>query len=140
MTSGAIRPHGPVVIDIEMPVEWNLKRIAKAEGLHPRDLTVIILNRDRNRDIIDQVRDVGSMISLIAGGDVAAAIAAANPEMTGKHVLMGSGGATEGVLVVQHLVQHEAALQIAVERACHLRPEPKEIAPASLRRLATESA
>ena len=86
------------VIDIEMPVEWNLKRIAKAEGLHPRDLTVIILNRDRNRDVIEQVREVGSMISLISGGDVAAAIAAANPEMTGKHVLMGSGGATEGVL------------------------------------------
>jgi fructose-1,6-bisphosphatase II len=86
------------VIDIDMPVEWNLKRIAKAEGLHPRDLTVIILNRDRNREVIDQVRAVGSMISLISGGDVAAAIAAANPEMTGKHVLMGSGGATEGVL------------------------------------------
>src|SRR5579859_4011554 len=65
------------VIDIEMPVEWNLRRIAKAEGLHPRDLTVIILNRDRNREAIEQVRDVGSMISLISGGDVAAAISAA---------------------------------------------------------------
>lgn len=86
------------VIDIEMPVDWNLKRIAKAEGLHPRDLTVVILNRDRNREIIEQVRDVGSMISLISGGDVAAAIAAAHPEMSHKHVLMGSGGATEGVL------------------------------------------
>src|ERR671936_1835508 len=86
------------VIDIEMPVEWNLKRIAKAEGLHPRDLAVVILNRERNREIIEQVRDVGSMISLISGGDVAAAIAAAHPEMSHKHVLMGSGGATEGVL------------------------------------------
>jgi fructose-1,6-bisphosphatase II len=86
------------VIDIEMPVDWNLKRIAKAEGLHPRDLTVVILNRERNREIIEQVRDVGSMISLISGGDVAAAIAAAHPEMSHKHVLMGSGGATEGVL------------------------------------------
>src|SRR5579859_6442263 len=86
------------VIDIDMPVEWNLKRIAKAEGIHPRDMTVVVLNRERNQDIIEQVRDVGPRISLISGGDVAAAIAAANPEMTGKHVLMGSGGATEGVL------------------------------------------
>ena len=86
------------VIDIDMPVEWNLKRIAKAEGLHPRDLTVIILDRDRNRSIIDQVREVGPRISLISGGDVAGAISAASEQITGKHVLMGSGGATEGVL------------------------------------------
>jgi fructose-1,6-bisphosphatase II len=86
------------VIDIDMPVEWNLKRIAKAEGMHPRDLTVIILNRDRNRSVIEQVRDVGPRIALISGGDVAAAIAAATDQITGKHVLMGSGGATEGVL------------------------------------------
>ncbi len=86
------------VIDIDMPVEWNLVRIAKAEGLHPRDLTVIILNRDRNQEIVDQVRAVGPRISLISGGDVAAGGAAANDEVTGKHVLLGSGGATEGVL------------------------------------------
>ncbi|HEX6348060.1 MAG TPA: class II fructose-bisphosphatase [Candidatus Dormibacteraeota bacterium] len=86
------------VIDIAMPVEWNLVRIAKAEGLHPRDLTVIILNRERNQPIIEQVRAVGPRISLISGGDVAAAVAAANEQLTGKHVLMGSGGATEGVL------------------------------------------
>ncbi len=86
------------VIDIDMPVEWNLRRIAKAEGMHPRDLTVVVLDRDRNRSIIEQVREVGPRISLISGGDVAAAIAAANEQLSGKHVLMGSGGATEGVL------------------------------------------
>ena len=86
------------VIDIDMPVDWNLRRIAKAEGLHPRDLVVILLDRERNADTIDQVRDVGSRISLISGGDVAAAIAAATEQVTGKHVLMGSGGCTEGVL------------------------------------------
>jgi fructose-1,6-bisphosphatase II len=86
------------MVDINMPVEWNLKRIAKAEGMHPRDLMVIILNRERNKKIIDEVRDVGPRISLISGGDVAGAIAAATEQMTGKHVLMGSGGSTEGVL------------------------------------------
>jgi fructose-1,6-bisphosphatase II len=86
------------VIDIEMPVEWNLRRIAKAEGLHPRDLVVVILDRDRNQQIIRQVRDVGARIRLISAGDVAGAIMAALETKTGMHVLMGSGGATEGVI------------------------------------------
>jgi len=86
------------VIDIEMPVEWNLRRIAKAEGLHPRDLVVVILERDRNQDVIRQVRDVGARIRLISDGDVPGAIMAALETKTGMHVLMGSGGATEGVI------------------------------------------
>src|SRR2546423_6615816 len=84
------------VIDIEMPVEWNLRRIAKAEGLHSRDLVVVILDRERNHEIIRQVRDVGARIRLISAGDVAGAIMAALETKTGMHVLMGSGGATEG--------------------------------------------
>ena len=86
------------VIDIEMPVEWNLRRIAKAEGLHPRDLVVVILDRERNLNIIKQVRDVGARIRLISAGDVAGAIMSALETKTGMHVLMGSGGATEGVI------------------------------------------
>ena len=86
------------VIDIEMPVEWNLKRIAKAEGVHPRDLTVVVLDRDRNNDTIAAVRDVGSRIRLISDGDVAGAVMAAMESKTGMHVMLGSGGATEGVL------------------------------------------
>src|SRR5919199_366840 len=50
-------------VDMDVPVEWNLIRIAKAEGHHPRDLTVIILDRERNKKIIEQVRDVGARIS-----------------------------------------------------------------------------
>jgi fructose-1,6-bisphosphatase II len=86
------------VIDIEMPVEWNLRRIAKAEGLHQHDLTVVILERERNQQVIQQVRDVGARIRLISDGDVAGAIMAALDTKTGMHVMMGSGGATEGVV------------------------------------------
>jgi fructose-1,6-bisphosphatase II len=86
------------VIDIDMPVEWNLRRIGKAEGLHPRDLTVVILDRERNQPVIDQIRDVGARVRLISDGDVAGAIMAALETKTGMHVLMGSGGATEGVV------------------------------------------
>src|SRR5215470_16753524 len=86
------------VIDIDMPVEWNLRRIAKAEGLHPRDLVVVILDRERNQEVIGQVREVGARIRLISDGDVAGAIMSALETKTGMHVLMGSGGATEGVI------------------------------------------
>ena len=86
------------VIDIDMPVEWNLRRIAKAEGLHPRDLVVVILDRERNREVIRQVREVGARIRLISDGDVAGAIMSALETKTGMHVMMGSGGATEGVI------------------------------------------
>jgi fructose-1,6-bisphosphatase II len=86
------------VIDIEMPVDWNLRRIAKAEGLHPRDLVAVILDRERNQRIVEQVRDVGARIRLISDGDVSGAIEAALETKTGTHVLMGSGGSTEGVI------------------------------------------
>jgi fructose-1,6-bisphosphatase II len=86
------------VIDLEMPVEWNLRRIAKAEGLPVQELTVIVLERDRNRDIIAEIREVGARIKLISAGDVAGALEAALETRSGIHCMMGSGGATEGVL------------------------------------------
>src|SRR5438105_12810912 len=73
------------VIDIDMPVEWNLRRIGKAEGLHPHDLTVIVLDRQRNRPVIEQVRDVGARVRLISDGDVAGATMAALETKTGMH-------------------------------------------------------
>jgi fructose-1,6-bisphosphatase II len=86
------------VIDLEMPVEWNLRRIAKAEGLPVQELTVVVLDRDRNAGIITQIREVGARIKLISAGDVAGAVEAALETRLGIHCMMGSGGATEGVL------------------------------------------
>jgi len=86
------------VIDLEMPVEWNLRRIAKAEGLPVQELSVIVLERDRNKDTIAQIREVGARIKLITAGDVAGALEAALETRFGIHCMMGSGGATEGVL------------------------------------------
>ncbi len=86
------------VIDLEMPVEWNLRRIAKAEGLPVQELAVVVLDRDRNKDVIGQIRDVGARIKLISAGDVAGALEAALETRSGIHCMMGSGGATEGVL------------------------------------------
>ena len=86
------------VIDLEMPVEWNLRRIAKAEGLPVQELTVVVLERDRNKETIAEIREVGARIKLISAGDVAGALEAALEARMGIHCMMGSGGATEGVL------------------------------------------
>jgi fructose-1,6-bisphosphatase II len=86
------------VIDLEMPVEWNLRRIAKAEGLPVQELQVIVLERDRNKEVIAEIREVGARIKLISAGDVAGALEAALETRFGIHCMMGSGGATEGVL------------------------------------------
>src|SRR5258707_1525784 len=77
------------VIDLEMPVEWNLRRIAKAEGLPVQELTVVVLERERNSDVIAQIRDVGARIKLITAGDVAAALEAALETRAGAHRMMG---------------------------------------------------
>jgi fructose-1,6-bisphosphatase II len=86
------------VIDLDMPVEWNLRRIAKAGGLPPQELTVVVLERPRNQEIVAQIREVGARIKLITAGDVAGALEAALEMRFGIHCMMGSGGATEGVL------------------------------------------
>src|SRR6476646_10778678 len=86
------------VIDLDMPVEWNLRRIAKAEGLPPQELTVVVLERPRNAEIIAQIRDVGARIKLITAGDVAGALEAALETRSGVHCFFNYTAATESVL------------------------------------------
>src|SRR5438067_3667916 len=86
------------VIDLEMPIDWNLRRTAKAAALPVQELTVVVLERDRNKDVIAEIRAVGARIKLISAGDVAGALEAALETRFGIHCMMGSGGATEGVL------------------------------------------
>ena len=85
------------VIDINAPVTTNLEAVAKAKGEHVRDITVVILDRDRHNDMIGEVRDAGARIRLIPDGDVAGAISTAWPG-SGADVLLGIGGTPEGVI------------------------------------------
>ncbi len=85
-------------IDINAPIPVNLERIAKARDAKIDDITVIILDRPRHQEMFRQIREAGARISLISDGDVAAAIQAAMDDFTGVDVLMGIGGAPEGVL------------------------------------------
>ena len=76
--------------------------MAEAKRCKVEDLTVIILSRPRHEAIIREVRKAGARIRLIGDGDVSAAIATTKPE-TGIDLLMGIGGAPEGVLAAAAL-------------------------------------
>ena len=93
----ACGPESADAIDIEAPPAENVRRVAKALGISASEVSVVVLDRDRHTDLIAELRDVGAKVLLITDGDVAPAIAAAQPG-TGVHLLMGIGGTPEGVL------------------------------------------
>lgn len=84
-------------IDINASTAQNLVRVAKAKGRAVSDLTVVVLDRPRHDQLIEEIRATGARIRLIPDGDVAGAVMAATPE-TGIDVLMGIGGAPEAVV------------------------------------------
>ena len=98
----AVGPGGKGAIDITKSPTWNLKEVAKAKGKNIEDLMAIILDRPRHADLIQEVRASGARIRLIGDGDVSAAIAAAQEE-TGIDILLGIGGAPEGVIAAAAL-------------------------------------
>lgn len=93
----AVGPEAKGVIDINAPVESNLRRIAQAKGMDVHDLTVVILDRPRHENLIREVRKAGARIRLITDGDISGALMTALPE-TGIDVLMGVGGSPEAVV------------------------------------------
>lgn len=97
MNKIAVGPSALGRIDINASPLENLVNIADAKRKYVEDLTICILDRERHVQLIDKVRMTGARIQLIDDGDVAAAIAAATPG-SGIDVLMGIGGASEGVL------------------------------------------
>jgi fructose-1,6-bisphosphatase class II len=98
----ACGPVGKGVIDIDKTPTQNLLALAEAKKCKVEDLTVIILSRPRHDAIIQEVRKAGARIRLIGDGDVAAAIATTKAE-TGIDLLLGIGGAPEGVLAAAAL-------------------------------------
>jgi fructose-1,6-bisphosphatase II len=93
----AVGPECVGVIDIAASPTQNLRWIAKAKGESVRDLTVMILDRPRHNELIDEVRSTGARIKLISDGDIFGSIATAWPN-AGVDVLFGIGGTPEGVV------------------------------------------
>ena len=84
-------------VDLDAPVAHNLQQIAKRLDRDVEDLVVVVLDRTRHEQLIEEIRDAGARIRLIGDGDLTAAIGAAVVG-SGVDVVMGSGGAPEGVL------------------------------------------
>ncbi len=93
----AVGPEGTDAIDIEAPPAENVRRVAKAKGVQPEDVSVVVLDRDRHQALISELREVGAKVRLITDGDVAPAIAAARVQSS-VDLLMGIGGTPEGVI------------------------------------------
>ncbi|MGH9292556.1 MAG: class II fructose-bisphosphatase [Acidimicrobiales bacterium] len=98
----AVGPQAAGSIDVAAPIADNLSAVARAKGSSVRDLTVVILDRDRHRGLIDEVRSTGARIHLIGDGDVGGAIATAWPQ-SGVDVLVGIGGTPEGIIAAAAL-------------------------------------
>ena len=93
----AAGPAAKGVIDLDAPAEDNVRKVAKALGKDVSEVTVVILNRPRHDDLIARVRKIGARIQLIGDGDVSAAVATGIMD-SGIDLLMGIGGAPEGVI------------------------------------------
>lgn len=98
----AVGPRARGVIDLNKSPTDNLRNVAEALGKYVEDLTIVILDRPRHEKLIKEVRENGARVKLIGDGDVAGAINTCFEE-TGVDMLLGSGGAPEGVIAAAAL-------------------------------------
>src|SRR5262249_8468810 len=98
----ACGPEGRGVVDLDRTPKENLHALAEAKGVYVEDITVVILDRPRHEKLVDEVRQTGARIKLIAGGDVSGARATTMPE-AGIALLLGPGGAPQGIIAAAAL-------------------------------------
>lgn len=98
----AVGPECKGRVHLEAPVKENIKEVAKALGKLVSEITVVILDRPRHQQIIEEVRRTGARIKLISDGDVSPGVAAAYTN-SGVDMLLGIGGAPEGVITAAAL-------------------------------------
>jgi fructose-1,6-bisphosphatase II len=106
----AVGPAAIDAIDIRATPTENLKAVAKAKGESVRDLTAVVLDRDRHSDLIGEIRQAGARIRLISDGDVAGVISTAWLG-SGADILFGIGGTPEGVIAAAALKSLGGAMQ-----------------------------
>ena len=127
----AVGPEAKGKVDLAAPVRWNLERVAEARGIPVTEVTVTLLDRPRNDDIVAEIRKAGARIISITDGDVAGAVMAAM-DGTGVDMLLGIGGSPEGVSAACAIKaldgdmqcrlwpRHDADRALAVERGLDL--------------------
>ncbi|SDS24313.1 class II fructose-bisphosphatase [Corynebacterium timonense] len=125
MNKLAVGPEAKGSVDITAPVEHNIKAVAKAKGVAPADVTVVVLDRPRHEQLVREIREAGAKVRFIADGDVAGAIAAAQ-DTNSIDIAMGIGGTPEGVITACAMkclggeIQGQLAPQSEAERAAVL--------------------
>lgn len=98
----ACGPEAKDFIDLNAPPKKNIDLVAKALGKSPENITVGVLNRPRHKELIKQIREAKAKIQLVGDGDVALALETAF-KTSPIDLLMGTGGAPEGVLAAAAL-------------------------------------
>ena len=98
----ATGPEGHGVVSLKKTPTENVKALDEAKGRDPSGITVVVLERDRHKPLVEELRAVGARVFLISDGDVAPAVAACMPD-SGIDMVMGTGGAPEGVLAAAAL-------------------------------------
>ncbi|KRQ87243.1 Fructose-1,6-bisphosphatase class 2 [Caloramator mitchellensis] len=98
----AVGPKAKGVVNLDAPLSENIKNVAKALDKDVDEVTVIMMDRERHYHFMDEVRKVGARMKLITDGDIAAAIATGF-EDTGVDLMVGIGGAPEGVIAAAAL-------------------------------------
>src|SRR2546428_4859629 len=98
------------VVELDASPADNVHRLAKAKGVDPSAITVLVLDRPRHSDIIAGVRSPGAAVRLITDGDVAGVIHCADPDNTGVGMYIGTRGAPQGVLGAAAVRRHGGPL------------------------------
>ena len=114
-----VGPRGAGAIDITKSLTVNIKNVAAKMNRNVDEITLVMLDRERHHGLMKEARDLGARIMLISDGDV-------NPAMecciegSGVHMVVGTGGAPEGVLAA-------AALKcVGGDMQARLKPETEE--------------
>lgn len=92
-----VGPEVKGMIDLSLPLEQNLRRVASKMGKLLSQLTVITLDKPRHQEVIKKMQQLGVKVLAIPDGDVAASILCCLPD-GGVDMLYGIGGAPEGVV------------------------------------------
>ena len=112
-----VGPEGRGAMELDAPVELNLKRLARHLDREVEELVVVVLDRPRHKKLISEIRAAGARIHLINEGDLSAGISAA-VRGTAVHAVMGVGGAAQGVLTAAALrcLNGEVLARLVVDR------------------------
>jgi fructose-1,6-bisphosphatase class II len=115
----AVGPIGKGAINLDKSVKENLHALADVKKVRVETLTVVLLDRPRHEQLITDLRHIGVRVKLISDGDLSAALATTR-EDTGVDMLVGSGGAAQGIMAAAALYCLDGDIQ------CRFRPRNQE--------------